>query len=97
MGNFKPCAYRTSECEVAVKHYGIGDKEQMHYHRVATEITLIVSGEVRMLGNIWGAGDIVTISPGEKTSFEALTDAITVVVKLPSVEGDKYTVARDAN
>ncbi len=51
---------------------------------------MIVSGEVRMLGRTWKAGDIITIEPGEATAFEALTDTVTVVVKLPSVAGDKY-------
>ena len=36
------------------------------------------------------AGDIVLIEPGEDTDFEALTDVTTVVVKTPSVAGDKY-------
>jgi hypothetical protein len=32
----------------------------------------------------------VTIEPGEATDFTALTDTTTVVVKMPSVKGDKY-------
>ena len=40
----------------------------------------------------FGAGDIVEIAPGEAASFEALTDVTTVVVKVPSVPGDKYSL-----
>jgi len=43
-----------------------------------------------MLGSIWRAGDIIIIEPGEATDFEAVTDSINVVVKFPSVAGDKY-------
>jgi quercetin dioxygenase-like cupin family protein len=38
----------------------------------------------------WGPGDIIVLEPGEATSFEALTDAVNVVVKTPSAKGDKY-------
>lgn len=90
VGDFAPNVLRTTACEVAVKRYKAGDAEAAHLHRVATEVTLIVSGRVRMLGREWGEGDIVTIEPGEATDFLALTDAVNVVVKLPSAAGDKY-------
>ena len=69
-----------------------GDHEGAHYHAVATELTAIVTGRVRMMGREWGPGDIVTVEPGETTDFEALTDCITVVVKTPSVTDDKFAV-----
>src|SRR5215469_18154602 len=90
VGNFEPAALHSAECEVAVKHYRAGDREALHYHRVATEITVVVSGTVRMMSRTWQAGDIITIEPGEATEFEALTDAINVVVKLPSQTDDKF-------
>ena len=36
------------------------------------------------------AGDIAMVEPGEATDFVALTDAVTVVVKMPSAMGDEY-------
>jgi quercetin dioxygenase-like cupin family protein len=96
VGSFDPAVVRSEHCEVAVKHYNAGATESPHYHRVATEITLIVSGEVRMQGKTWTAGDIIVLEPGEVTSFEAITDAVNVVVKLPSVSGDKYEVSAEA-
>ena len=91
VGDFDPTALRTQAAEVAVKTYAAGDKEGWHYHKVATEVTLILSGEVRMNGAAYGAGDVIRIEPGEGTDFEAVTDATTVVAKVPSVAGDKYT------
>ena len=92
VGNFEPSLYKTDLVEVGVKEYKTGDKEQLHYHKVATEITVIVTGMVTMNGIIYNSGDIITIEPGESTNFEALTDTITTVVKLPCVKDDKYIV-----
>ncbi|MFH7766365.1 cupin domain-containing protein [Acinetobacter sp. BSP-28] len=92
VGAFTPTAYSTDACEVAVKHYVAGDKESTHYHKIATEITMVLSGRIRMCDKEWGAGDIIVLSPGEITDFEALTDAINVVVKTPGVLNDKYLI-----
>jgi hypothetical protein len=92
VGDFEPTAIRTAACEVSVKHYKGGDKESAHVHKVAVELTMIVSGQVKMNGRVFGAGDIVVVHPGEPTDFEALIDTTTTVVKLPSAKGDKYLV-----
>ena len=92
VGDFAPTAHTTEACEVAVKRYRAGDHEGAHLHRIATEVTAIVSGRVRMNGREWGEGDILTIDPNEATDFTALTDVITVVVKTPSAPNDKYVL-----
>ncbi|WP_114785924.1 cupin domain-containing protein [Vibrio tetraodonis] len=90
VGGFEPSLYRTTDVEVAVQHFSKGDKERAHFHKIATEITVIVSGKARMNGHILTSGDILRISPGEVTDFEALEDTITTVVKLPGALNDKY-------
>ena len=90
VGDFEPSVLRSKDVEVAVKHYRAGDHEAEHHHRLGTEVTLVVSGTVTMMGRTWEAGDIIVIEPGEATSFTAVTDATNVVVKLPSITGDKY-------
>jgi quercetin dioxygenase-like cupin family protein len=92
VGDFAPTLYRTDAVEVAVKHYDAGDAEERHVHRVATELTAVVSGSVRMDGRDLSAGDIVVLEPGDPTDFLAVTDAVVVAVKLPAVPGDKYLV-----
>jgi quercetin dioxygenase-like cupin family protein len=92
VGDFEPTAYRTDQVEVAVKHYAAGDAEERHVHRVATELTAVIRGTVRMDGHELGAGDVITLDPGEPSDFLALTDAVVVAVKLPAVPGDKYLV-----
>lgn len=91
VGAFAPTALATEACEVAVKRYRAGDAEAAHYHKVATEVTLVLDGEVRMCGRTFRAGDIVVLDPGEVTGFEALTDATNVVVKCPGARDDKYS------
>ena len=92
VGGFIPAAYSTEACEVAVKYYRTGEKEPAHYHKIGTEITLILVGNVRMRDREWNAGDIIVLEPNEVTSFESLNDAITVVVKIPGVLNDKYFI-----
>ena len=90
VGDFAPTALRTEAAEVAVKTYAAGTIEKRHLHKVAEEVTLIVLGQARMNDTRYEAGDIVVIEPGESAEFEAITDVTTVVVKVPSVAGDKY-------
>ncbi len=91
VGNFSPTLLPTDAVEVAVKHYKAGESEGAHYHKVATELTVIVSGRVRMSGEEFGPGEIIKIEPGQATDFIPLEDnTVTVVVKVPCVRGDKY-------
>ena len=92
IGNFEPSLFRTNDCEVAVKTYKKGDKESKHYHKIATEYTVIIKGKVRMFDHIYEEGDIVVVEPGDATDFEALEDAMNVVVKMPGANNDKYLV-----
>jgi len=90
VGAFSPAAHSTDSVEVGVKRYRAGDYEAAHYHKVATEITLILSGRVRMFGREWSDGDIIVVEPNDATDFTALTDAVNVVVKTPGALNDKY-------
>lgn len=92
VGNFTPSVLKTNVVEVAVKKYAAGDVESEHYHKIATEVTVIVEGEVEMNGIKYNSGDILVIEPTESTDFKALTKVINVVVKLPGANNDKYEV-----
>lgn len=90
VGNFEPSLYKTNSVEVGVKRYMAGEREAWHYHKIATEISVIISGRVRMNQREYVAGDIVIVEPGEGTDFEVLEDTVTAVVKLPGANNDKY-------
>jgi len=90
VGGFKPTIINTNDVEVAVKRYEKGDYEERHYHKIATEVTVVVSGRIRMNGEEFISGDIIIIDPGESTDFEALEDTVNTVVKFPGAYDDKY-------
>lgn len=91
IGNFEPSLLKTNAVEVALKKYKKGDYEKAHYHKIATEFTVIVSGRVRMNGKEYIEGDIIVIEPNDSTDFEALEDnTLNVVVKIPGANNDKY-------
>jgi len=90
VGDFSPTLLATCDVEVAVKTYKAGDYEERHYHKLATEITVITQGRVRMNGIEYQQGDIIIIEPFEATDFMALEDSMTTVVKYPGAPNDKF-------
>ena len=90
VGNFEPSLFKTNDVEVGVKKYRAGDHESSHFHKIATEFTVIISGIVEMNGIQYVENDILKITPGVSTNFKAITDVVTVVVKLPGANNDKY-------
>lgn len=90
IGNFDPSLLKTNAVEVAVKSYKQGDYEKEHFHKIATEFTVIIEGKVKMKEKEYSKGMILVIPPMEATDFLALSDATTVVVKIPGASNDKY-------
>jgi quercetin dioxygenase-like cupin family protein len=90
VGNFSPTVLSTNQFEVAIKKYKAGEYEPVHHHKIATEITVITDGEVRMNEVVYMAGAILVIEPNTSTDFLALTDVTTTVVKFPCANDDKY-------
>jgi len=90
IGSFEPTLFNTDLFEVAVKRYNKGDSEERHTHKIATEFTMIIDGDVIMDGAEYTKDDIIVIGPNESTDFKCLTDAVTLVVKTPCVKNDKY-------
>ncbi|KZZ48892.1 MAG: hypothetical protein MK185_01730 [Saccharospirillaceae bacterium] len=96
VGGFEPNVVKTTDVEVAIQKFVVGDYEESHCHKIATEITVIISGKAEMKGGIYRAGDIVKIQPGEFTDFRAIEDTVTAVVKVPGALNDKY-LEKDTN
>lgn len=92
VGNFEPTMKKTNDCEIAIKKYKAGSYEEKHFHKIATEITVIIKGKVKMFDQIFEEGTIIEVEPEDITDFTALTDTETVVVKIPGVNNDKYIV-----
>ena len=94
VGNFEPSAFKTKDCEVAfVKHY----KDQLwekHFHKIATEITFIIKGKIKINDIIFSAGDVFVIEPNEIVDPKFLEDSEIIIVKVPSITNDKYNIEK---
>jgi hypothetical protein len=90
IGNFSPTLYKTNDVEVAIKTYKKGEFEDSHYHKIATEFTIIITGIVEMNGIRYHEGEIIKIEAEIATNFISITDAKTVVIKIPGANNDKY-------
>lgn len=97
VGNFDPVVYKTSECEVAVKNYKRGDEEPSHFHELAEEITIVISGKIQLNDLQLKEGEIVLVQRKEVIKFKALEDSVTVVFKSGSFKDDKYLINPNKN
>lgn len=89
VGDFDPALIKSKDIEVGIKEYKKGDVESLHAHNIVTEYTIVLTGKVKMINQIFEKGQIVKIHPKIGTSFEALEDSITLVIKTPSIPSDK--------
>lgn len=93
VGAFEPTVLHTADVEVGIKRYPAGASEAMHFHKIATEVTVILDGVVMMNGRRLEAGDIIVLEPGEPADFQTLTPVTTVVVKHPGTSDDKFLIS----
>jgi hypothetical protein len=92
MGRFNPSLFNSDIFEVGIKYYKAGDSDPAHYHAIAREFTVVLSGCVQMNEHYLCEGDILEVSQNEIVKFDAITDATLVVVKIPSVPTDKHLI-----
>src|SRR4051794_17961687 len=90
VGDFSPSAFRTNAVEVCYKHHPVGERWPTHFHALATEINLLVRGSMRLNDTDLKLGDIFILEPGELATPEFLSNCELVVVKVPSIPGDKH-------
>ena len=92
IGDFVESVFKTSEFEVAYKTHLAGDDLSAHYHSVATEINYLISGTIDVNGQTIIGPMIYVHPPGETAYITVVTDVTMIVVKTPSIIGDKYMV-----
>lgn len=92
VGDFEPTAYQTSSCEVSYKEHHAGEYWASHYHLVGDEINYLISGTMEINGTLLEAPVVFLIEKGEISRPTFITDVKLIVVKVPSVPGDKYEV-----
>lgn len=92
VGDFTPTAHPTKEFEVAYKFHHKKENYTAHYHKIAVEINYLIRGRMKINDTEINAGEIFVIYPNEIAAPCFLEDCELIVVKTPSVLGDKYEV-----
>ena len=89
IGNFEGAVFQTDKFEVCYQDNPRGPT-LTHYHKDLTEITLVISGRMVLNGEIFQAGDIHILEPGDISQLEYLEQTQVVTIKTPSIPGDKH-------
>jgi quercetin dioxygenase-like cupin family protein len=92
VGDFEPSCYRTDKFEVGILTHKKGELWPSHFHKIATEINLLLEGEMTICGKDLKSGDIFLLEPNEVADPVFHTDCKLVVIKTPSIPNDKYNV-----
>jgi len=89
IGDFDGAVHRTKDFEVT---YQKNPRSQTasHIHKLAYEITLVISGRPICNGQMFEAGDICILEPGDISQIEYLEETEVVTIKTPSVPSDKH-------
>ena len=91
-GNFEPSVLKTDAFEIAYKTHPAGETWPTHYHRIATEINVVIKGCIRVQGQNFTAGQIFVMEPLDIADPEFIEDTDMIVIKTPSVSDDKILV-----
>jgi hypothetical protein len=94
IGNFEPTLLKTKDFEICYKRHTKDEVWPSHYHAVATEYNCLVSGSMSVNGQLLQPGDIFVIEPNEIAVPRFLENCDIIVVKTPSIVGDKYEVSQ---
>tara|TARA_X000000950_G_C13310202_1_gene416236 strand:+ start:117 stop:440 length:324 start_codon:yes stop_codon:yes gene_type:complete len=92
IGDFNPSVLKTKDFEVGVVFREKGLQEKPHYHAIATEYNLVISGSFNLNGKDLIEGDIFVIESGEIVRPIFHEDTRILSVKVPSAIGDKHEV-----
>jgi quercetin dioxygenase-like cupin family protein len=92
VGNFEPSCFNTELFEVGLLTHKKGEFWAPHVHKIATEINLLIEGEMKMGEETLKSGDVFIIEPNEVSTPIFLTDCKLVVIKTPSIPNDKYNI-----
>jgi hypothetical protein len=92
IGDFEPSCFKQGDFEVGILTHKKGEKWPTHFHKLATEINLILKGKMIIQGRKLKKDDIFILRPNEIADPIFLTDCNILVIKSPSIVGDKYII-----
>lgn len=94
IGNFEPSVLKTETFEIGIMSHQKGENWPVHYHAQAEEYNVLLEGKMIIQNTELNAGDIFIISKMEIADPVFLEDCRVLVVKVPSVPGDKILVEK---
>jgi len=90
IGDFEKSLLRTKDFEVSVKVHPKGEIWPAHFHKIATEYNVLISGSMSMCGVELITGDTFIVEPNEVADPVFHEDCTVMCIKVPSIIGDKY-------
>lgn len=94
VGDFPKAAFQSKDFEVSWRIHPAEQKWDLHYQEIATEINLLIEGEMTLNGTKLVSGDVFILDPYEITDVHFITDCSIVCVKTPSLPNDKIVVKK---
>ena len=94
IGNFPKTAFKSKDFEVSWRIHPAGESWDLHYQENATEINLLISGEMVLNGVRLSSGDVFILDPYEITDVKFIKECSVVCVKTPSIPDDKIVVIK---
>ena len=92
IGDFEPSILKTKEFEVGVLSHSKGENWPAHYHKDVVEYNLLLEGKMIVQDTEINVGDLFVFDKGEVSDPKFIEDCKVLVVKTPSLPGDKYEV-----
>jgi hypothetical protein len=92
VGSFKPTIHNTENFEVGFKKHKKGEFVEPHYHKIATEINLLVRGKMIIQDTELNSGDIFILKPYEIANPIFLEDSEILVIKTSTGINDKFII-----
>ena len=92
IGNFEPSLLKTKDFEVAVISHEKDEHIPKHYHSIATEYNILLSGKMFINNKTIEPGDIFVFEKNEAVDAKVMESSQVLCVKVPSVIGDKHDV-----
>ena len=89
IGDFPDAVFETKDFEICYQKLP-RSKPDSHTHKLITEITLVISGRQICNGELFIAGDICVLEPGDISQIEYLEETEIVTIKTPSIPSDKH-------
>ena len=89
IGDFEGSVWPNKDFEICYQKNSRGQTAS-HIHKIAHEITLVISGRQLCNGKLFGPGEICVLEPGDISQIEYLEETEVVTIKVPSVPSDKH-------